>query len=313
MVSLFKKKKSSEEIITKLYAELLNREPDQEGFSHYLHLLEKDMINEEQLRIQFKNSSEYKIIQLSSKYRQESKTKIKINDKMFFVNPSNNSSFWAQLQIGLWESYSFNIFDRFLDLDHSYIDIGSWIGPTALYGCQKAKYCYALEPDPIAFRFLKNNLELNPDLVGRVSLFNQCMMNSTGMTSLSSKGDGGDSCSSTIHKQFSTSWKVPSITLQQFILDNSIHDFNFIKIDIEGGEFSVLPNMLDLLKEKKPTLYLSLHLPLMDDPKNSIKKIYDVIKMYDIFYDNQLNEIDLDFILNDNNYNKFFEIIVSEK
>ena len=88
------------------------------------------------------------------------KIKIEKNDKTFFVDSSNNTSFWAQLQVGVWEPETFKIFDIFLDKNHSYIDLGAWIGPTVLYGCQNAKFCYAVEPDPVAFKNLKNNIDL---------------------------------------------------------------------------------------------------------------------------------------------------------
>jgi len=37
-------------LLTEYYKKYLNREPDKEGFSHYLFLLEKGELNEEQLK-----------------------------------------------------------------------------------------------------------------------------------------------------------------------------------------------------------------------------------------------------------------------
>ena len=145
-------------LLTEYYRKYFNREPDTEGFSHYLSLLERGELNEEKLKNEFINSSEYKIVQLTLEYNQQSKIKIQKNDKIFFVNSSQLNHFWAQLQLNLWESNTFKIFDTFLDSNHSYIDLGAWIGPTVLYGCQKAKFCYAIEPDPVAFKQLKNNV-----------------------------------------------------------------------------------------------------------------------------------------------------------
>ena len=303
------------QILTEYYKKYLNREPDKEGFSHYLSLLERGELNEEKLKNEFINSSEYKIVQLTLEYNQQSKIKIQKNDKIFFVNSSQLNHFWAQLQLNLWESNTFKIFDTFLDSNHSYIDLGAWIGPTVLYGCQKAKFCYAIEPDPVAFKQLKNNVKLNPSLISRINFSNSCIMNSSGITYITTKGEFGDSCSSTTFKKSSSSLEVPSTTLEQFFHDNSIDDCNFIKIDIEGGEFEVLPAASKFLEEKKPTLHISLHPGMMENPKESMRKIYDVISMYDVLYNNELQEIKQNYILDVDDFStpNWFDIVATMK
>ncbi|PEC43110.1 hypothetical protein CON11_19670 [Priestia megaterium] len=37
---------------------------------------------------------------------------------------------WNEMHQNNWEEETFEIFDRFLNNEHSYIDIGAWIGPT---------------------------------------------------------------------------------------------------------------------------------------------------------------------------------------
>ena len=302
-------------LLTEYYKKYLNREPDKEGFSHYLSLLEKGELNEEQLKNEFMNSPEYKIVQLTLEYKQHSKIKIQKNDKIFFVNSSPLNHFWALLQLNLWEPNTFKIFDTFLDPDHSYIDLGAWIGPTVLYGCQKAKFCYAIEPDPVAFKQLKDNVELNPGLISRISFSDSCIMDSSGTTYLTTKGEFGDSCSSITFNKSSSSIEVNSTTLEQFFYDNSIDDCNFIKIDIEGGEFTVLPSTLKFLEEKKPTLHISLHPGLMGNPKESMRKIQDVISMYDVLYNNELQEIKQNYILDvdDFSMSNWFDIVATMK
>ena len=307
--------KHYEKLLKKYYQKYLNRDPDLEGFRYYLSLLKNGDVDEKILQDIFVNSPEYKINQLTLRYKQIPKIKIEKNGKTFFVNSSNNASFWASMQVGVWEPETFKIFDIFLDKNHSYIDLGAWIGPTVLYGCQNAKFCYAIEPDPVAFKQLKNNVDLTPNLISRISFSNSCVMNSSGITYLTTKGEFGDSCSSTTFKKSSKSIKVPSTTLQQFFLDNSIADCNFIKIDIEGGEFSVLPNMSKLLEEEKPTLHISLHPGLMENPKESMRQIYDIICKYDFLYDNKLQEMEQDYILdvNDFSVHNWFDIVVTMK
>ena len=45
MIQFFKKKKTHAEIINNAYKELLNREPDEIGFNHYMTLFEKNKID----------------------------------------------------------------------------------------------------------------------------------------------------------------------------------------------------------------------------------------------------------------------------
>ena len=59
------------QIITEYYKKYLNREPDKEGFSHYLSLLERGVLNEETLESKFINSPEYKIIQQNQEFGNE--------------------------------------------------------------------------------------------------------------------------------------------------------------------------------------------------------------------------------------------------
>ena len=305
--------KNYHELLKQYYKKYLHREPDDAGFRYYLTLLENGSLDENALRNKFLNSDEYKIKELELQYEKESKIKIQKNDKVFFVN-SNNTNFWAQVQTGVWEPNTFKIFDEFLDSQHSYIDIGSWIGSTILYGCQKAKFSYGIEPDPVAFKNLKNNIELNSNLYSKIDVSNNCISNKNGTICLTPKNDeGGDSMSSTVFKKSSKSWEIPSITLEQFILDNSITDCNFIKIDIEGSEFNVLPSASKFLYDKLPTLHLSLHSPLMENPKKEMEKILQVINEYDYVYDDQLNYIEKESILNENNLKTFFDIVVSQK
>ena len=47
--------------------------------------------------------------------------------------------FWRRVGSGLWEPQTFEVFERFLRPDRSYVDIGAWIGPTVLYGAMLSR------------------------------------------------------------------------------------------------------------------------------------------------------------------------------
>ena len=58
MIQFFKKKKTHAEIINNAYKELLNREPDEIGFNHYMTLFEKNKIDEKKLKDLLQESDE---------------------------------------------------------------------------------------------------------------------------------------------------------------------------------------------------------------------------------------------------------------
>ena len=63
-------------LLTEYYKKYLNREPDKEGFSHYLSLLERGELNEEKLANEFINCPEKKIVE---KYISEASRVLKPN------------------------------------------------------------------------------------------------------------------------------------------------------------------------------------------------------------------------------------------
>jgi len=176
-----------------------------------------------------------------------------------YVRRGNHDDFWSGYGSGIWESDTRIVFNRFIDSQHSYIDIGAWIGPTLLLGCQLAKRAYGIEPDPIAYTELVDNINYNLPLTSNVQLFNICITSISGRIIFGSRGDGGDSMSSLLFSNEKTSWMVDGLNFQEWIEQNKINDCNFIKIDIEGGEYSVLPTMVAYLRNHRPTLHLSLH------------------------------------------------------
>jgi FkbM family methyltransferase len=175
-------------------------------------------------------------------------------------------NFWELYKSNAWEENTFNAFDRFLNSDFSYLDIGAWIGPTILYGAHLANSVYAFEPDCIAFGKLYANVALNSNLKDKIHLFNFGVADKISKSRLYI-GTGATSMSSTIKNgvnrkkfYFADFYDMES-TIEKAQID--IYNVNFIKIDIEGGEYNLIPHLADFLSAKDcfPTLYISTHIP----------------------------------------------------
>ena len=206
--------------------------------------------------------------------------KITIRKCSFNVS-DNNLEFWGKVEKNTWERDTFNIFDRFIDSDTVYFDIGAWIGPTVLYAAQLAKKAFAFEPDPVAFGILKENTELNVSAswLNRITLYNKAVAIEEGFMNIGSESGGGDSLSSSLFADKETSWKVETVAVPALIESNGLKGNKMLfKIDIEGGEYTLVPSLNKTFSENNAVLFLSFHpgnlfASLNSGNKNFLKKI----------------------------------------
>lgn len=189
---------------------------------------------------------------------------------------------WRSLQSGRWEPYTFEIFDNFINKDDIYVDVGAWMGSTVLYACQLCKICYAIEPDFKSSDTLNANLMLND--FKNVVLCRKALSNKSEIIRLYNNNKFGDRTTSVICKNKECEHiDVKGITFEDFMSSYNINRVDFIKMDIEGFEEKVIPNMKNVLFKFKPTLYLSLHHCFIEDFSflNSIIDIYKNIYKID--------------------------------
>lgn len=201
--------------------------------------------------------------------------------KLSFNVSDNNTDFWKKVENNKWERDTFTIFDRFLNKDTIFFDIGAWIGPTVFYAAQLSKYAFAFEPDPVAFNVLKTNMELNSDEIWHknISLYNKAVGIENGYIYIGSRSSGGDSLSSVLFTDNDTQWKVETIAISDFIeINNLKYDKLFFKIDIEGGEYSLIPVLNATFSAHNSILFLSFHPgnlfgSIIKENKNFLRKI----------------------------------------
>jgi FkbM family methyltransferase len=186
--------------------------------------------------------------------------RVRLRDHELEVGAAERTgAYWQAVAHGRWEPCTFAIFERFIDRQHSYIDLGAYVGVTLLYGCQLARRAYGVEADPIAFAELESNVEANRPLTDNVQVWPICIAPRSGTVAFGNCGEGGDTASSLLFGNRRTHWMVPALSFEDFVRRHGIDDCNFIKMDIEGGEYALLPTMLSYLRRQRPTLHLSLH------------------------------------------------------
>jgi FkbM family methyltransferase len=178
------------------------------------------------------------------------------------VDP-NHWRFWRKAARGQWEPETLAILESQLDADMVACDIGAWIGPTALVAARRCRQVYCFEPDPTAYVELLNNLRLNR--VANATAFNIALSATEGLRTLASFGGlPGDSRTSLLAAADGAS-RVQALCLswQRWLELARPERVDFLKIDIEGGEFELLPSMAAYLAAHRPRLLLSTHAPYL--------------------------------------------------
>jgi FkbM family methyltransferase len=188
--------------------------------------------------------------------------KIQLRNRTFVVEEGQYDEVWKYINSGKWESQTCKILDYFVGREDIVIDLGAWIGAVSLYAEQLASKVYAVEPDPVVFPFLEKNVLQNPELKSKIRCCKLAISKQNGLFTLYARKQYGVSSSSSlprIRDGLSTE-QVRGITLREFIDSEKIKKIDFIKMDIEGGEFDLLPSIIDELKNLNfPSLYISFH------------------------------------------------------
>ncbi len=169
--------------------------------------------------------------------------------------------YWAKVADRRWEPETFRLFDALLGPGRQLVDIGAWIGPTALHAAALGTGVTAFEPDPAALAKLRANLALNPDLAARIDLRPVALVpelaKGAETTALSTE-EPGNSMSGAF-RDAPHRLEVPAATPESAGLDALFATADLVKIDIEGGEFALLPALTPLLARHRPALHLSFH------------------------------------------------------
>lgn len=191
-----------------------------------------------------------------------------IRSTNFIVDEGSEKATFDYINSGNWEPYTFDIFDYFVNKDDVVFDLGCWYGITSLYLAHLANTVYAIDPDPVCFEEITKNLTLNPDLSSKIQAFQLAISNKSETLKLFAREKYGASSSSILqrNRDKKKSVEVDTISLKEFLTQEKIVRVDFIKMDIEGAEFLILPTLKDFLEQTNyPTLYVSFHYSFLNE------------------------------------------------
>ncbi|MEN9446936.1 MAG: hypothetical protein RJA25_225 [Bacteroidota bacterium] len=165
------------------------------------------------------------------------------------------------------------------------LDLGACWGDTALYFANKVGEkgkVYSFEFIPENIKLFHINLSFNPPLQSRIELI------SFPISDVSNKKiyykDNGPG-STVLYEPFDEQTGVATtLTIDDFVRNNSIAKIDFIKMDIEGAELSALNGAIETIKKFKPKLAIAIYHSL-NDFVNIPLWIKNLNLDYDIFID----------------------------
>ena len=190
-----------------------------------------------------------------------------IHDVKYILTHENNKTIppfqnWApSIAAGTWEPETFEIFKKFANKEKHALDIGGWLGPTAIYLSKTFKWVHVVEADKNALEALKKNMKANNcenwtlvpkpifEKAGEQIYFGQNGFVKLGLgfsaSQLRTEGIEGDD--------------VMTTTDLDEIISGVDGEIGLIKLDIEGGEENIIPRVFEICKELKCPLWLGFH------------------------------------------------------
>lgn len=153
------------------------------------------------------------------------------------------------------------------------IDCGANIGLSVLYfkKTHPNALVYSFEPDTRNFDYLSKNVT-SYGWEKSVHIYKQLVSDSAGFEYFEELGNAGSKIVSE-DQQNSQTVKIEKIRLKDFV-SNLNTRIDFLKLDIEGSEFQVLPDMKELFP-KIDKMYIEFHCE-----ENDFVKMYEYIKLH---------------------------------
>lgn len=166
-----------------------------------------------------------------------------------------------------WENETFDTFEQVKNKDGIAIDIGAWIGTTAIWLSHNFYHVVAVEPDVVSLKYL--SLNLNASGCKNVSICPQPITKKSETVIFGprwSRLNESVSYTKTV-SDHEADYKVPSLTFRKLVddyvylnKDINTHPITFIKCDIEGGEENILEPLMHYAYYNNCKVYMSFHL-----------------------------------------------------
>jgi FkbM family methyltransferase len=183
------------------------------------------------------------------------------------------------LSLYLLGNFQDHIYDnRWLNIrpDDVVMDVGANFGIMSLnYAAQVPEgRVISFEPTHYALQKFRRNLRLNPDLAGRIAVFQHFVSETPGEEAAapaysSWKVDGSDTTGKQVHGvhlgEVMSTEGVSTISIDTFLEEQGVQRLNHIKIDTDGHEPDVLKGALRTLQKFRPKVIFEIGRYVMEE------------------------------------------------
>lgn len=169
---------------------------------------------------------------------------------MKWIKGAHNDSVW----LGLYERNQTAEFLRCAKVASCFLDLGAHVGYYSLLFARANPQGkgYAFEPSAVNYPLLCQHIRINS--ITNILVYNLAVSDTEGSIKFTA---GKTSVASRL--AINGELVVNSIKLSNWVASEKIPVPDLIKMDIEGAELSVLSDLLNLLKEYHPPIFLSTH------------------------------------------------------
>lgn len=168
-------------------------------------------------------------------------------------------TFWDKVAAGAWEPGTLGAVAARVGPGTLFLDLGAWVGPLSLYAAALGARVIAVEADPRALDQLRRNLAANPELAARVTVVPRAVSPDKQPVRLGARRKPGDSMSSVLLSGSANTWGVDAVTPDELAGMVAEGERLLVKLDIEGGEYALLPALTGILSRPDAVILVSLH------------------------------------------------------
>ena len=198
---------------------------------------------------------------------------------------------WMISNFHIWEPFTFECFRKVSNSSKIAIDIGAWIGLTAIWLAKHFKHVICIEADKISTENLRLNLiASNCD---NFSIYENAFYNEKtnlcfGSNSFKSNSTLNESMSQIkFNSDKKDDYIVDTITLSEIIKGIPISDIGLLKIDIEGGEEFIMEDVMNFCSKNNIPILLSFHINWWKD--KNFNRFINLFKNFNIISDQNKN------------------------
>jgi FkbM family methyltransferase len=212
-----------------------------------------------------------------------------------FEVASEPADFWGWVSEGRYDG-EWAILNKLLRPEHVFLDLGAWVGSHSLFASTIAQRVVAVEPDPVAFRILQENVALNGNTIEpvRVAVGNEGTLTlGSGLLGASTTRLNPSAGAGIGAWEPGQQFDIESVTLRRLVGTHAIEGGAlFIKIDVEGAEEQIFQDF-EFFEQHRPTVYLELHPWWWKDEPKAWESIRRVAALYKNVINLQMKPVDL--------------------